>query len=115
MSQLVCVLDGSSLKNVLEDSENAQQFLSMMEHVKGKGGIFITTPGQFFSACEKAKYLQFHAGNMQRLLKIVEINMLVPPTYAGKIITLTFRNEKGLMDEIIQMAKLMNAKVSNPA
>lgn len=49
--------------------------------------------------------LDFHAGNLQRLLKVIELSMLVPKEYAGSVIRIVqVDNKKLLVDEMIIFA-----------
>lgn len=105
MGKDLFLLDAGVIKNILEDQPESRKFLEALEAAKKKGGVFITTPSQLLSALSTAKYLEFDAGNMQRLLNVLEINLLVPKEHASKIINITYDNKKGLVDEMILFAK----------
>lgn len=108
----IFVMDYSSIVDIFNDKTDTEKFLKALEDAKKVGGIFLTTPTQLLKALESARYLDFHAGNMQRLLKVIDVNIVVPKSYAGHIIKINRLDDKKLLaNDVILFAKATNGEL----
>lgn len=102
----IFLIDSSAMHDVFVDTLESRKFLVSLEDAKKLGGVFLTTPTQLMNALSSAKYLDFHAGNMQRLLAVIEMNIIIPKLYAGTIVRINKIDDKKLLaDEMIIFAK----------